>query len=48
MAEGISVPALNKGERVEDWQPLFEGATASLRRTEEGTKKALQMLPSFI
>ena len=48
MAERMSVPELRKGERIEKWKPLFDAATAGIRATEGGGKKALQMLPAHV
>ena len=44
----MSVPELRKGERIEKWKPLFDAATAGIRATEGGGKKALQMLPAHV
>ena len=48
MAESIHAPILKKDERIEDWKPLFQAATAGLRTTEGGVLKALQMLPNYV
>ena len=48
MAERTSMPELQRDERIERWKPLFDAATVSIRATERGGKKALQMLPIHI
>ena len=48
MAERISVPELRNGEHIKKWKPLYDTATAGIRVTEGGGKKALQILPAHI
>ena len=48
MTERVTIPELRKEERIEKWKPLFEAATAGLRSTEGGTRRALQLLPAYI
>ena len=48
MAKSIHAPILKEDERIEDWKPLFQAATAGLRATKGGVLKALQMLPNYV
>ena len=48
MAERTSIPELQRDERIERCKPLFDAATAGIRATKGGGKKALQMLPIHI
>ena len=45
----LPVPALKMGERIEDWQPLFQAAVATLcARGPEGEQLAVGMLPAYL
>lgn len=47
-AAPITIPPLQKGERIEDWRHLFEACTQHMLGTEEGERKAIQLLPAYV
>ena len=44
----MTIPELRTNEKIAKWKPLFDAATAGIRATDGGGKKALQMLPVHI
>ena len=44
----ITIPPLQKGERIEDWRHLFEACTQHMLGTEEGERKVIQLLPAYV
>ena len=39
----VEIPKLSVGQKIEDWRPLFEGATASLTEAQQ-----LALLPNYV
>ena len=44
----IIIPPLQKGKRIEEWEPLFSAAVATLVTAEGGEKAAVRMLPIHV
>ena len=44
----LSIPALQPGDRIEDWRILFESGTGHLRVDEASEKKVIQLLPNYL
>ena len=47
-AAPISVPALQKGDRISDWRVLFESGTQHVRPDEASEKKVINLLPNYV
>ena len=45
---GISVPPLQRDDRIADWERLFRAAVAPLLSQDGGERLAITMLPAFI
>ena len=44
----LTVPPLQKGDRIEDWSQVFEAGTQHVRAVEDGEKRAIQLLPAYV
>ena len=44
----IIIPPLQEGQRIEEWEPLFRAAVATLVTAEGGEKAAVRMLPVHV
>ena len=44
----ITVPPLQKGDRIEDWRHLFEASTQHMLAADGGEKRAIQLLPAYL
>ena len=44
----ITVPPLQKGDRIEDWRHLFEASTQHMIAAEDGEQRAIQLLPAYV
>ena len=44
----ITVPSLQKDDRIEDWRHLFEARTQHMLAADDGEKIAIQLLPAYV
>ena len=44
----ITIPPLQGGQRIEEWETFFRAAVATLITTEGGEKAAIRMLPVHV
>ena len=44
----ITIPPLQEGQRIEEWEPLFRAAVATLITADGGEKAAIRMLPVYV